>query len=97
MMTDVVCSNGVVLKCDLTLTPGDIITAYHKGFWKVTKVTPRKSNTPVVEYTKIGGKGNKSCDGSYCRKVDPEALYREMVAEADRVYAMLMEAMNEKI
>lgn len=92
MISDVVCSNGVVLKCDLTIEPGDIITAYHKGFWKVTKVTPRKSNTPVIEYTKIGGKGTKSCDGAYCKKVIPEVLHAEMIAEADRVYEMLKKA-----
>lgn len=92
MLTDVVCFNGAIIKCDLTIKPGDVITAYHKGYWKVTKVIPRANSTPTFEYTKIGGKGSKSCDGSWCRKVDPEVLHAEMIAEADRVYAMLKEA-----
>ena len=95
MITDVVCSNGVVIKCDLTIKPGDVVTGYHKGYWLVDVVTPRAGGTPLIEYTRLDKKGSKSCDASYCRKIDPEELYHEMVAEADKVYAMIMKAQGK--
>ncbi len=95
MITDIVCSNGVVLKYDPTIQVGDIITGYRKGYWKVDLVMPRAGNTPLIYSTRIDKKGKNSCDGSYCRKVDPEELYHEMVAEADKVYAMIMKAQGK--
>lgn len=95
MITDIVCSNGVVLKYDPTIKPGDVVTGYHKGFWIVTKVTPRPGNTPHIEYRRIDKKVTNGCDASYCRKIDPEELYHEMVAEADKVYAMIIKAQGK--
>lgn len=97
MITDIVCSNGVVLKYDPTIKQGDVVTGYHKGYWKVDVVMPRAGQPPSIYYTKVGGKGSKSCDGSYCRKVIPEVLRAEMINEADRVYAMLKRAENETV
>lgn len=84
----------MVLKYDPTIQPGDIITAYHKGYWKVTKVIPRADNTPTFEYIRIDKKGSKSCDASYCRKVDPNELYQTLVDEAAQLRDMLMIALN---
>lgn len=95
MIVDFVASNGVILKYDPTIKAGDIITAYHKGYWKVDLVMPRAGSTPSLYYTKVGGKSSKSCDASYCRKVDPEALHKQMIDEADKLYALLMEAQSK--
>ena len=95
MITNVVCGSGVVLKCDLSIKPGDVVTGYHKGYWMVDKVIERKGSTPLIHYTRIDKKGSKSCDASYCSKIDPEVLHKEMILEADRVYAMLLRALNK--
>jgi hypothetical protein len=95
MITDLVCSNGVVLKYDPTIKEGDLITGYHKGFWIVTKVTPRPGNTPHIEYRRIDKKVTNGCDASYCRKVDPEALRREMIDEANKLYDKLMQCRSQ--
>lgn len=95
MLTDIVCSGGVVLKYDTSIQAGDIVTGYHKGYWKVIKVVPREGSTPSIYYKKIGTNSAKSCDGSYCRKVDPHVLFDEMVAEAAKIRDMILKAQGE--
>ena len=95
MLTEMKFKHGVVLKYDPTIKPGDLITAYHKGFWIVTKVTQRKGSTPYLEYRHINKKVSNGCDSSHCRKVDPETLHKEMVAEADKVRDMLLKVLSE--
>lgn len=81
---------------DSSIKPGDIITAYHTGYWKVDKVTDRgQYSAPLIEYTRIGKKGKKSCDAGYCKKVDPCALYLEQVEEAGKLRDMLMKALEQ--
>lgn len=78
---------------DSSIKPGDVITAYHKGYWRVDKVTDRgKHSAPYIEYTRIGKKGKNSCDAGYCSKIDPQALYQSMVDEAEQIRDMLMKA-----
>lgn len=81
---------------DSSIKPGDVITAYHKGYWKVDKVNDRgKHSAPLIEYTRIGKKGKNSCDAGYCTKIDPEVLYHEQVKEAGELRAMLMKAQEQ--
>jgi hypothetical protein len=92
MIAEIICSNGITLKYDPTIKAGDIVTGYHKGYWKVDLVMPRAGSTPLIYYTRIDKKGKKSCDASYCRKIDPVALRDQMVAEAILLCDKLMEA-----
>lgn len=81
---------------DSSIKPGDIITAYHKGYWKVDKVIDRgKYTAPIIEYTRVGKKGKNSCDGGYCKKIDPTALYLEQIKEAGELRDMLMKALEQ--
>lgn len=73
-MTKIVTSNGVELHYDDTIKVGDIITTYFAGFHKVTKITPRDGNTPLICFVRVAdenGISRKSkeqcCDISYCR------------------------------
>ena len=74
-MTEVICSNGVKLTWDETLKIGDLITSYHKGYWKLTNITTRKGMPPLFQYTKqfkpdgtpVSGKAIMECDASFCR------------------------------
>lgn len=52
---------------------GDIITAYHKGYHRVTDIIPRKGAMSLIQYKMIMDsklnkrRGNeKTCDASYC-------------------------------
>ncbi|MNV14827.1 hypothetical protein D3C71_1055240 [compost metagenome] len=82
----------MTLKYDPTIQVGDIVTGYHKGYWKVDVVLPRIGTSPLIYYTRIDKEGQKSCDGSYCRKVDPLKLRDQMYDEANKLYDLLMKA-----
>lgn len=61
---------------------GDIITAYHKGYWHVTEVEKRRGNAPLLTYRKLlhsNGKEckkriEKCCDASYCEILTKETI-----------------------
>jgi hypothetical protein len=64
-------------KFDTNIKVGDLITAYQKGFHRVTELTPGGSSGTLVHYKRVlSDKGRKSkgsiqvCDGSYCKKMD---------------------------
>jgi microsomal dipeptidase-like Zn-dependent dipeptidase len=75
-----------------------LITAYHKGFHTVLKVTPRKKDTPAqVEYQTaydtngkpIKGKGRVySCAIDFCKPVTPTSV-AELVTQHQSVIAAL--------
>lgn len=69
--------------------PGDIVTGYHKGYWKVLGM-----NGHIVEYQRIDAKGvvKKSCDGFYCTKINPEDLRTHQINEAHALYDLLMKS-----
>ncbi len=75
-MTQVNCTNGVVLHYDETIKVGDIISAYQKGFHRVTEIRDRGANaTPLIGYETVARENGtlaktssvKHCDASYCR------------------------------
>lgn len=75
---------------------GDIVLGYHKGYWKVLKRTPRPGNSAILVYQRVDKEFKKpvikSCDQSWCTKVDPEALYYKQIKEAFDLMDMLMKA-----
>lgn len=72
-----------------TFEPGDIVTGYHKGYWKVLNV-----RGSTIEYQRIDAKGvvKKSCDGAWCHKIDPETLRTHQINEAHALYDLLKKA-----
>jgi hypothetical protein len=48
-MTTIKYPNGVTIQYDETIKVGDIIIAYHKGFHKVTKITPREMDISIYK------------------------------------------------
>lgn len=69
--------NGYEGTYDETLKPGDMITAYRKGYHEFIKFEERGTEiVPLVHYKQIyndNGKPCKSktiyqCDGAYCRR-----------------------------
>lgn len=75
---------------------GDIVLGYHKGYWKVLKRTPRPGNSAILEYQRVDKPSKKpvikSCDQSWCTKIDPEAQYYKQIKEAYELMDMLMKA-----
>lgn len=69
--------------------PGDIVTGYHKGYWKVLGMKGH-----IVEYQRIDAKSviKKSCDGGWCNKIDPETLLTHQLNEAHALYDLLKKA-----
>lgn len=69
--------------------PGDIVTGYHKGYWKVLGMKGH-----IVEYQRIDAKGivKKSCDGAYCTKIIPEDIRTHQINEAHALYDLLKKA-----
>jgi hypothetical protein len=74
---------------------GDIITAYHKGYHKVTHLFDLNSYTgktiPQIQYrqilnsnftTKGNGRSN-SCAASFCKKVTKESITKWAQEQAD--------------
>lgn len=101
MLVKVTCSNGVVLTYDDAIIVGSVITAYHAGYWRVTKVTDRSGQPPHFNYvqlakadgTPVKGKAEKGCDASYCRLLDRDAIskqHNDQVNAADKLYNALM-------
>lgn len=74
----------------IDIKPGDIVTGYHKGYWKVDR---RVGST--IYYTRIDKNISKSCHRDYCKIVDPDQLFNQMVREATELRDMLMRAKNE--
>lgn len=75
---------------------GDIVLGYHTGYWKVLKRTPRPGNSAILEYQRVDKPSKKpvikSCDQSWCTKVEPETLYQKQIKEAYELMDMLMKA-----
>lgn len=70
-------------KSEHNIEVGDIISAYHAGFHRVTEVQKRgadpETHNDLVVYTKLldGNmkpcrKTKNCCDAAYCIKIDPE-------------------------
>lgn len=82
-MKTVECHNGVELIYDDSIEPGDIITTYYKGYWKMVSSEEREDNTPIFNFERFakadgklfkpGGK-SEACDASYCRKARPAII-----------------------
>lgn len=68
-------SGGYVLRWDDTITVGDVVTAYHAGFHRVTQVVPRPGFAPVIHYkticktdgTRVKGNVERSCCCSHAQ------------------------------
>ena len=63
---------------------GDIITAYHKGFHRVTEIQKRHGTTPLIYYYKVlDSNYNKCkpkkncCDAYWCERITLEGLKKE--------------------
>lgn len=69
-------SNGVKSIYDETIKVGDLVTAYEKGFHRVTEIKPRRKDTPLIMYVRVFGANGKpvsskqhlGCDAAYVRK-----------------------------
>lgn len=86
---------------------GDIITSYHKGFHKVTRVTPRnypgRPMTALLDYVRVCGpdgqkaaRNTNSCDSFYCKKVTRSTvqdLYAKLIERAH----VLQDSLNRAI
>jgi len=73
-MKEIVTANNVTLVYDDTLVVGDLITTYHSGYHRLTRIEDRgERNTPLFHYNKVYDsegnprKGRNACDASYCR------------------------------
>jgi len=85
-MTTIKDSNGVELTYDETINVGDIVTAYHSGYHKITEITPRyeiggSPRVPLFTYVLVAKADGtlakrssitKECDASFCRHVKQE-------------------------
>jgi hypothetical protein len=83
-------TSGYKLQIDNTIKVGDLVTGYHKGFHRVISVGQpyAGASTYLVYYeavldskcNPVRSKTKRSCDLSYCRKIDKEYLVK--VAES---------------
>lgn len=78
---------------DNTIKVGDIVTGYHKGYWRVTSIEDRGSVNPLVTYEKVldsnrnpCGKTEKQCDMGYCKKMDKSELVKQMSKDSKAFY-----------
>jgi hypothetical protein len=63
---------------------GDLMTTYHKGYWRLTHIKLRFDSdgkkSPLFTYAKVADSnfkkcgGARSCDASYCKKVDEKFI-----------------------
>ncbi len=84
-MQSVTFENGVVLEWDDTLSVGELITAYEKGYHILTGIDYRADDqTPLMRYTRVvtaAGKRTKAnkemvCDASYVRRLNTGDVLR---------------------
>lgn len=89
---------------DKTIKPGDLVTAYSKGFHRVTAVKPRPHNTPIIAtvavltsaYKKAPAK-KAECDAAYCRKTSIagiKQMIRDEISELERASDALDELLK---
>lgn len=101
-MQSVTFYNGVTLHWDDTLTVGELVTAYEKGYHVITGFEFREGHPPLIYYRrvisdsgkKIKGKGSDLvCDASYVQRVTKaatEAIYQlETQAAAEKLNNLL--------
>lgn len=101
-MKTIICSNGVRLTYDETLKCGDIITAYHKGIHQITSIQSRDGQAPLFNYRtimtdsfkKTNKKTIKTCDASYCGRVDVMQL-KETIKMLEDLIVMVDNNMNK--
>ena len=96
-MQSVTFPHGVTIAWDDTLTVGELVTAYEKGYHVITGFEFREGHPPLVYYRrvvsssgkKIKGKGSDlSCDASYVQRVT--------YAAAQAIYHLETQAAAEK-
>ena len=80
---------------DTTIKVGDLITAYHKGIWRVITIETRKNNSPLFHYRQVltqsykpGKNMVRCCDASYCMKVD-DAYIQKLQDDINQKIAVL--------
>lgn len=104
MIVEIRHPNGIVASYDDAIVEGSVITAYHSGYFRVTKVDVR-SGTPLFNYlqvakadgTPVNGKVEKCCDGAYCALVNREFLSKQhddQLKAADHLYDSLMSLLS---
>jgi len=91
--------------CKPYIVKGAFITAYHKGYHRVTRVIEQiKHGGPIllVEYYQVvTARGTKSrnhtlrtCHVDYCELVDPNAILKDKQDELNTLYSNLVNAAN---
>lgn len=100
MLVEVTSANGVIVTYDDEIVVGSVITAYHAGYWRVTKVTHRPGATPHFNYEQLlradgskAPKRNGGCDAAYCSLFDKSAINKQHDDQhkaADDLYDTLM-------
>lgn len=94
--------NGIPGSWDDTLEPGELVTAWEKGYHILLRMEHREGTTPRAFYKRVvSATGKKvkdgaelSCDAAFVRRVtsaDVIALYREKVALATLIRENLLE------
>jgi hypothetical protein len=83
------------LTFDTNIKVGDLITAYEKGFHRVTGLSEHAQYGTMVEYKRVlSDKGTiskgsiRTCNGSYCKKMDVIAV-EEYLKKAFADYKLL--------
>lgn len=101
------------IEWDRSIDIGDLVTGYHKGIWRVTKIDRRfltqddlryqaykdrqvgDEYSSLVQYQQVltddyqkGRKITKTCDISYCRKID-DTFIKEKRDELERQIEIL--------
>lgn len=92
-MRSVEFGSGLIAEWDDTLSVGQLVTAYKKGYHIVTAIEHRDGHPPLIKYVQVvtpAGKRCKSqtqqvCDASYVRSLSKEKIvdiFRDEVAAA---------------
>lgn len=93
---------------DNNLIVGDIITAYHKGFHKITNIRILKDSQcgdqVLVEYDQLltqNGKkrsGHNVCNIGYCKRITAEEIARQRaiaIKEIDDMYEAVLNILEK--
>lgn len=83
-----------------TFKVGDIISAYHKGFWEITKIDKRKGHRLILHYTQrynsagqiIAGKQEKKCYATFCLHAIPSITAEIQQLEAKITQLKIVQA-----
>lgn len=76
---------------------GTLITAYHKGYFILSRIETRKRNSDLYYYMKVAdasgnpikSKKEQVCDEMWCNIADPQEIYDAEISAAEKKFNAL--------